>query len=133
MITCMAKYSLSNTQMRELVGRGQPLLLALPLDRECDSEETARHLAAEWLMLPQGFRVVAVRVAEVAVSVPTEPYPDAPSLIQRYGPIIRRDADPLLTRRIETCRVIVAEVQKGRKPKSISPLKTPQWPGGRLE
>lgn len=41
-------YTLSNAQQKELLVRGQPLLIALPLEREGDVEAAAR---VRWLHL----------------------------------------------------------------------------------
>lgn len=125
-------YTLSNAQQKELLVRGQPLLIALPLPRS-DPETNARALAEarRLLVLPEGVRIVSAEVDEVWVQAPERhPWP-AESLTQWLGPIVGEaalgqvPAETLIVRHVAILALV-------RGPADRHPLTSPQWPNGAL-
>lgn len=125
----MLRYSLSSSQQKELLIRGQPLLIAVPMRKDCDSDEAATQLAREWLLLPDGVRVVSAQVQEIEVEAALKGA-DRRNLTEVLGTILgdraNRENAVVLTRHV----VLLAIV---RGPQERHPLKSPQWPGGRLD
>lgn len=120
------KFSLSSSQQKELLIRGKPLLIALPMQRDCETDEAATELAREWLLLPDGCWIVSARVQEIEVAPPDRP--EWKTLTDLLGAIQRDQSESraaLITRHV----VIVALV---RPKQERHPLGVPQWANGPL-
>lgn len=123
------KFSLSNSQQKSLLIRGQPLQIALPMDRsevdDLDQRAALQH-AAEMLILPAGTRLDAAVVDELDVAPPVN-RATPQTLTEWIGAIV----DPEQTPAWLICRhvVIIATIQG---PAVRHPAADPQWPGGKL-
>lgn len=119
------KFSLSSSQQKSLLIRGQPLLIALPMQRDCETDEAARQLAAEWLVLPAGCRIVSASIQEIEVEPPRKPSTE--SLPTLLGAILR---DAPGTPWLITRQVVIITLVRG--PDERHNPSAPMWPGGKL-
>lgn len=124
----MNRFTLSSSQQKELLVRGQPLLIAVPMRQDCESDQAATQLAREWLVLPANCRVVSAQVQEIEVSAQIAPR-GGETLADLLGSILRDDADRSQHRLVCRHVVLMALV---RGPEDRHPLKVPQWPGGKI-
>jgi len=122
------KFSLSSSQQKELLIRGAPLLIAIPLQRDDDndSDAAALQLAREWLLLPDGCRIVSSRFDEIEVA--PQPSPTAKNLTTLLGELwrYRAAARPLFIVR----HVVIMSVVRGPQERHI--VGVPQWANGPL-
>lgn len=126
------KFTLSNAQQQDLLIRGQPLLIALPLDRAAIADETdaeAMQHARESIVLPPGVIIASAEVDEVTVAAPSKTAWPPESLSHWVGSIVpcgKPSRAWLLTR-----HVVVLAIVRGLAERH--PLKPPAWPGGKLQ
>jgi hypothetical protein len=126
------KYTLSNGQQKELLLRGQPLLIAIPLDRaviDDGDDAAAMQHAAESLVCPPGIRIVSARVDEIIVGAPSRHDWPPQTLAEWLGPIVpgdRPSTNPLLTSHVVVLAIVAGPTERhDRKP--------PAWPGGPIK
>lgn len=125
-------YTLSNAQQKELLVRGQPLLIALPLpqsDPETDAE--ALREARRLLVVPEGVQIVSAQINETWVESPTKHEWPPQTLAQWLGAIVPDGRlDQVASWQVLSRHVLIVALVRG--PAERQPLKAPQWPGGRL-
>ena len=123
----MMKFSLSMSQQKELLIRGKPLLIAIPLQVDCDNDEQATRRAKECLLLPDGCWIVSAEIREVEVIPKANPKWD--NLTTLLGGIRgpQNNFRPLLVVRHVAIVAIVREKQERH------PLGIPQWANGTID
>lgn len=126
------QFSFSETQKKDLLVRGQPLLIAIPLDRQTDIQTDSEALqhAKKTLIFPDGVRVKSATVDEVAISTPQAHTWPPERLTNWLGDIVIEGKLQETRAFLISVHVVVLALVCG--PEERHPFRSPQWPNGIL-